>query len=385
MTLITIVLYWLILAVLVIWHELGHFSVAKFFKIRVDEFGIGFPPRICQLFRWRGTDFTLNLIPMGGFVNLAGESAPSNEEQDSQSTPVDTQGQALFYQKKAWQRFLVILAGPVMNIFLALAIFVLVYSLEGVPERFPGQTFIDFVEPDSPAQMANLPVNGRLLALQDATGAAVEVTDIDAALDFLRGRHGQTVTLTLNPDCKRGVCTDQIATYAATLRTDEQIPAGGGALGVSFTDYQFVFYPWYRHIPLSLYYGCRESFYMIKQLLLAIWQVIIDLFQPGPNEAVLMGPVGIVSELNRSRLFQQGLVTILSFAGMLSLNLGVVNLLPIPAVDGGRLFLIMGEKIVGKTRINKIEGWLNYVGVILIIGLTILITGADIWRLFGKN
>ena len=136
----TIIIYLLILSVLVIAHEFGHFSVAKFFHVRVDEFGIGFPPQLCELFRWKGTNFVLNLLPLGGYVNLAGETAPAQEDRCSHTkTNTDTADQTLFYHKPAWLRFLVILAGPVVNLFLAALVFVLAYGVWGIPRKVTGQ------------------------------------------------------------------------------------------------------------------------------------------------------------------------------------------------------------------------------------------------------
>ena len=103
------------------------------------------------------------------------------------------------------------------------------------------------------------------------------------------------------------------------------------------------------------------------------------------SEVILMGPIGMASELSRQRTFEDGIMSILAFAGLLSLNLGVVNLLPIPALDGGRLALIIAEKFVGRSRIAKVELTLNYIGMIFLLGLSALIAGNDIWRIFKGN
>ena len=372
MTLVTILIYLLILAVLVIVHELGHFLVAKLFRVRVEEFGIGFPPRLVKLGRWLETDFVLNLIPLGGYVNLSGENAPAQPGTET------TDGE--FYTKPAWQRFLVILAGPLVNLVLAAIVFMIAYSVYGIPREVPGMVFIDYLEPGSPADRLQLPVGARIVSVADAS-SSLQVQQMEDVAGFTRERLGSEISITLDDSCSNSVCSDNLATYEARLRGAEEIPAGGGALGIAMTNYQDFHYPWYQQLPYSVYYGGRQSLRLSWQMLQGLGVALRQLFSREPKQAVLMGPVGIVGELARAKTFQQGLMEIVSFAGFLSLNLGIINLLPIPAVDGGRLFLIICEKAFGRARIAKVEGMLNYIGFIGIMILAALITIADVMRL----
>lgn len=380
MTLITTIVFLAVLAVLVILHELGHFLVARHFHVRVEEFGLGFPPRLCKLFRWRGTDFVLNLIPLGGYVNLAGEVAPDGESPTT--TPsTDQQEDDEFFLKPAWQRFLVILAGPGTNFLIAVLVFIAAYGVLGIPKRVPDMVFIDYLVSDSPAVVAKIPVGARIVTVQDATSSPIAIKSIDQVLNFVHAHYGQIINLELDNTCQSGVCLGQTATYTATLRPSEEATRDGIALGVALTDWQDFHYPWYQQLPYSVYYGIKESLNMSWEMILSFGTALRQIVVPGPKQAVLMGPVGIVNTLTKVELFAQGFWEIFTFFGFLSLNLAVINLLPIPAVDGGRLVLIISEKIFGRARVAKIEGALNLLGFAILIILALAVTGSDIWRI----
>ncbi len=373
----TIIIFLLILSLLVISHELGHFLVAKFFGVRVDEFGLGFPPTIKRLFTWRGTDFVLNLLPIGGYVNLAGENASPDEEERP-----DNDDPTLFCRQAAWKRFLVILAGPLVNIILAMFIFMIVYGVAGIPKEFADKVFIEGVQEKSSAEQAGLPVGAQVLFVQATDSAQIAITKNEQLMGFVADHVGQNIILTVQPDCEQGICHGEIATYEAYLRCSEERLFGEAALGVSLTQYQDMHYPLYKQIPLGIYHGVKRSFSMAWEMLENLGLYFRQLFHREPKTIDMMGPVGIVSSLNRYQTFSAGFLAILSLAGVLSLNLGIINLLPIPAVDGGRLVLIVAEKFVGRRTIAKIEAGLNYAGLVLILLLSLLITLKDVWRIF---
>ena len=380
----TIVIFAMILVVIVVIHELGHFLVARLFDVYAPEFGIGFPPRMCKLFRWRETQFVLNWLPIGGYVNLAGEGAPGTDGQEIE-VDKDIPASRLFSSKSAWQRFLIILAGPAMNLFLAIFLFMWAYGFLGIPVQLNDGVMITDVEADSPADFANLQAGDKIIAVSDATGDESLVFDMNEFIVYVNAHRGQAISLQTVNDCHELVCDGEPNWHTVVIRTLEETPAGSGSLGVVLSSTVDVFYPWYQHIPLSVYYGAKQSLYFAKSILGGLAQGVANLFRPQESELVLMGPIGMVSELNQPKTFSRGILEILSFAGLLSVNLAVVNLLPIPAVDGGRLVLILLEKLVGRARIAKIEYSLNYVGLVFLFGLMLVITGKDVWRLLWRN
>lgn len=378
---ITIIIFLLILSFVVIIHELGHFYWAKKFGVKVNEFGLGFPPRLCQLFVWQETPFTLNLIPLGGFVSLEGETE-TQENLDLQTPNNQTKPTFRFNQKKPKEKFFIILAGPLANFLLGALAFIFLFSFEGVPMIEKDRIFIDGVAPNSPAAIAGVVARTQVLTLGLSEEALIPIYNSQTLIDFVEQNQGKTVFLRTSGLCDDfGQCQESVFTYQLPLRTKEQTPAGEGILGVALTDTSLTFYPWYKHLPLSIYHGFKQSIWSAKQLLLGLGQGLANLFFGQKSNLVLMGPVGIVDQLHKTRTFSQGFSAVLYFIGILSINLGIINLLPLPALDGGRLVLIILEKFFGQKKISRFENQLNYFGFFFLIFLTILITGQDIWRL----
>lgn len=379
--LLTIVIFFLVLSVLVIIHELGHFLVARHFKVGVKEFGIGFPPRLAKLFRWKDTDFFLNLIPLGGYVSMEGELEPP----ESLKGEVTQLSSALFYKKPAWERFWIILAGPVINIVAAMIIFMVVYSILGIPTVVPDTLYLDSVAPNSPAAAANLPAGTQILSLTAENGYSLQPINTSQFLDFTREHAGEWVVFNLSGPCAGGKCEETIGTYPVQLRTIDELKAGEGIVGIYITTAQNIHYPWYKQLPLSIYYGCRQSYYLGKDMLINLGSALKGLFKPPTqNEVTVVGPIGLIMALDQQKTFSEGFMAILQFAGLLSLNLGIINLLPIPALDGGRIVLILLERVIPRPHIAKAEIWANVVGMALLIILMLLVTTRDVWRIFLK-
>ena len=385
MLLTTIIIFLAIMVVIVVAHELGHLLVAKGFRVAAPEFGIGFPPRICKLFEWRGTQFVLNWLPIGGYVNLAGEDALAADEacdsKRQKTAATEARGDELFYRKPAWQRLAVIAAGPLANFALAAVIFTIVYAVAGVPERREGWVLISEVATDSPADIARLEPGMRLLTAIDLTGAEYEIKDVNEFVSYVSAHAGQNISLVVREHCQNFACGEK-SLHTLTIRTIEETPAGEGAMGVILTDTMNVHYDGLEVVTQSLWAGARESYYFARDILTSLARAVAGWFGPEKAEVELVGPVGIVSQLNQARTFERGWIEIWSFAAILSVNLGVVNLLPIPAVDGGRLVLIALEKIIGRQRVARAEAIVNYIGLIAVLGLMALITGRDIWRIW---
>lgn len=383
----TIIIFLFILSFVVLIHEFGHFIIAKKFGVRVHEFGIGFPPRLCKLFTWKETDFTLNLLPLGGFVAMDGEISDESMANDQDKTATEKHLLAgRFDRKKPWQKFLVILAGPIANFLLGALVFVILFGVEGIPVKQTGRVFIEYVEENSPAEAAQLQAQTEILTFESSQSGLVEINDTQTLIDLIAASAGTTVQLTTSGLCDdAGACQEISVPYTVALRLAADTPAGSGILGVSLSEYRTVFYPWYQQIFLSIYHGFTESLWSAGQLLSGLGQALGNLFSGQKSNLVVMGPVGIVSQLQQQHTFEDGFLAVLQFIGILSINLGVMNLLPIPALDGGRLVLIVLEKFIGRRKIAKVEIGLNYFGFIFLILLTIIITSKDIWRIFTQG
>jgi regulator of sigma E protease len=364
----------LILSFLVVLHELGHFLAALWLKIKVDEFGLGFPPKAKTLFKWRDTEFSLNWIPFGGFVRLLGEMSG---ESDSK---------AAFSERPIWQRLVVLLAGPGVNLVIALLLFGVVYSIGGIPVSLNGEARISQIAPNSPAATAEIPVDYRLLGFLPAENLAAtelqKTAQISDVQQFIEGHRGQAWRAVLEGPCKLTVCESNKVEKALYLRTKEETPANQGAMGVMFREYELQFYPWYEMPFRGMLFGMQQTVDMTVLMLTELGSIFTKLFTGQGVSQSVAGPIGIVHQASEAGITSGGWLILLNFAGMISLNLAVMNVLPIPALDGGRALLVLAELLAGKRRMNLIEGYVNYAGFILLCSLLVLISLRDIWQLW---
>ncbi len=373
----------LIISFLVIIHELGHFLAAKKAKITIEEFGLGYPPRIFKVFSHQGTDFTINLIPFGGFVKLEGENGQeqnlelqqSKKNKKSQSSLATTP----FYTKTAKQKLTVILAGAVTNLIFSIIAFAGVYSMLGIPLSLSDQARIESILPDSPASAASLPTNVNIVEIRSAA-AVYKIETFSQAQEIISQNYGQQITLLLTDECQGVSCPTTTHEYQVYVRTPEETPAGAGALGIAFQDVILAFYPWYEMPFRGTWYGLKQAASFGLLILQSLGGMISQLVTSGSVSRDIAGPVGIVYEAQQGNIISDNFWMNLGFAGMLSLNLAVINLLPIPALDGGRAFFILLQKIFGK-KINKIELYANYAGFVLLLILIAAITISDISKI----
>lgn len=352
----------IVLSLLVLLHEFGHFLIAKLFGIHVLEFGIGLPPKALKLFKHKETEYTLNWLPIGGFVRLAGEDTdPTIWERIN---PL-THGH-MFFAKPAWQRALVVLAGVTMNFLIGILMFSVVYAKLGIPKFSGEQVLVTQVIKGSPADLASI-VTGEVVVRVENT----DVTSADQFVSLVKDKKGQVISLYVAKMDANGLKSDTSRVVEVIPR--ENPPEGEGALGIGVSTVPIVTYemkPWYSAPVYGAIEGTKEAIGWSREFL-RIFSHPVELMKN------VSGPVAVVKVGQQAA--RDGWVTMVRFAGIISLNLAIFNLLPIPALDGGRLLMIFLEKVVGRKRVSKYEGYVNAVGMILLIGLLIGVTVKDLF------
>ncbi len=346
---INIVVFIIVLGVVLITHEMGHFLMARRFGIVVQEFGIGYPPRIKTLAVRNGVEYTLNALPLGGFVKMLGEEDPS--------------APGSFASKSATARIATLLAGAVMNLLLAIVLFTALLMIG--EQMVVGNVVIQAVAPNSPADQAGLQEGDVFVSLE---GQAVEgLSDlVDRTRLFLDREIGVTVL--------RG--DDQIA---VRLVPRSAPPQGEGAIGISIgmqEGYQIktIRRPIWEAIPL----GIRRA-WMTAALTLS---GLLNLARMGVSSGDIAGPVGIM-EIGGA-VARTGVLNLVNFIAFFSVNLFIINLLPLPALDGGRIAFILLELIRGGKRIApEREGLIHLAGLLLFVGLSLVLSYFDVMRILS--
>lgn len=358
-----VVLALVLLSLLILVHELGHFFAAKFFGVDVEEFGIGLPPKAKTLFKKGGTEFTLNWLPIGGFVRLFGE------EHETIVNP--TRKKRAFFSQKIWKRALILVAGVFSNIVLGILIFSFVYSVRGVPKTVGENVVVVEIADGSPSDLAGLEPGDVFVSVGDENVSNVD--SFIAVVDVRKEESVRFLVSEINPD---GSLSDTSRQVAMIPRLDP--PEGEGSLGVSITSVPSVVYerkPWYTAPFYGVVEGVKESYLWGRAILQGIFSTFSSIFQ-GRIPSDVAGPVGVVRVTGE--VAELGVLALAHFLAILSINLGLFNLLPIPALDGGRLLFVGFEAIFGKKKIRKIEGWVHTAGFVFLIGLMILLTWQDI-------
>ncbi len=352
----------LVLSLLVLLHELGHFLVAKLFGIHVLEFGIGLPPKAIKLFKHKETEYTLNWLPIGGFVRLAGEDQdPSLWEKLNPFVR-----NHMFFAKPIWQRALVIVAGVTMNFIIGILMFSVVYAKLGVPVFSGEQVLVTAVTKDSPADMADMNAGEVVVRVGE-----VDITTSDQFVNLVKDKKGEMISIYIAKLDSNGKKSDTSRVVEVIPR--ENPPEGEGALGVGVSTVPIVSYEkkvWY----MAPFYGAIEG---MKEAIGWSREFIRIFMHPVELIKNISGPVAVVKVGQQAA--SEGWVTMVRFAGIISLNLAIFNLLPIPALDGGRLLMLVFEKIFGQKKVGKIEGYVNGVGMILLISLLIGVTIKDLF------
>lgn len=329
----TIVYAILIFCFLIFVHELGHFIVAKLCGVKVNEFAIGMGPALFR--RQKGeTQYSLRAFPIGGFCAMEGEDEESDDER-------------AFNNQPAWQRALVLAAGSFMNLVTAVVLMIVIAFCIGQPT-----TVIDQVTDGSPAQQCGLKHGDEITAVN-----GIDINKWTDATSIISEQKDSQITVTVLRDGSRLEFTPM-----AEFDENEQ----RSKIGIT---------PVMTHNPAeAVSSGMKNTWNMTVMM----GKVLKQLFTGDVSVKELSGPVGIVYAVNESA--KVGVIYVVYLAAMLSMNLAIMNMLPFPALDGGRLIFLVIRKITGKRVTDEMEGKIHFVGIMLLFALMIYVTWNDIIR-----
>jgi regulator of sigma E protease len=340
------IIFVVVFAGIILLHELGHFIVARMLGIDVEEFGIGFPPRAVKLFNWAGTDFTLNWIPLGGFNKIKGEDDPNIPGGLASANP--------------WKRILVLLAGVAMNLLTAVLVYTLLFSQIGIPDK--NSAVVSMVEAGSPAQIAGLKVNDIVL-----TAGGIPVTDYNQLINITHDYLGKLLPLSI---LRNGQTLNITVTPRAIYPPDQ------GPMGIAVSQLLRPSKNWFATIPVSFTAAGSD----IQNLLALPGRIIAGTVSP--QDAQIGGPRTIwnlfqqsvardVSSRQPTHAGQTQIPTNYTLLVIISLTItvGVVNLLPIPALDGWRIFTTLVEIVLRRPIPAKYQAAINSIGFLVLLVL----------------
>lgn len=359
-----ILLVIVIFVALIVLHEFGHFLVAKLTRVRVDEFGVGYPPRMFTFGTWGGTEYTLNWLPFGGFVRLFGDEETTEH------------GRGSYQDASRGAQALILVAGVTMNVLAAYVLFAaaLHQGVASVIEKpvpgAPVHLYITDVVPGSPAAAAGVIAGDELVALADAKGVRADLAP-DAVTSFVRERGGKPLTFSY---LRAG------ATTTVTVRPANAVVADAPerpALGIGLALVSAHGMSWGR----ALFQAVPTTWVYLKATVAGLWSLLVGAVHGTADINQIVGPVGIVSYVGEAA--QSGMGTVLKLAGFISINLAVINLIPIPVLDGGRLALLGVEALIRRRVPRLAVEFINTVGLALLIILMLVVTYHDIARLIA--
>src|SRR3989339_917667 len=359
----TILIFLLILTILVLVHEFGHFIIAKKMGVKVEEFGIGLPPKLFGIKKGE-TLYTVNLLPIGGFVKLYGEEY--NEIEDSKGKSRLALTNRTFVNKKPWQKTLIVLGGVIGNFLLGWFIFSFLVT-QGVPVP-TNKVIVEKVTKNSPAAVAGLKEKDVIskLILQNNS---INLTSSNTLIEETKKSAGKTIKLLVQRN-------DQQLTIVLIPRKTP--PKGEGPLGIAITSFIEKKYPWYS----APYYGLVEAFNITNKIASELGKMFFGFITFQKQNVDVAGPVGIANLAGQA--FKFGRNAFLEFLALLSLNLAIINILPFPALDGGRLVFVLYEGLTKRKPNKNFEKYTNLIGFIMLLSLAALITVSDIVKLLKK-
>ncbi len=324
-----------VFGLLILAHELGHYFAARIAGIRVLELAIGFGPKLVGWTR-NNIDYSLRAVPLGGFCRMMGESPEEARDPDS------------FTQKPILSRMAVLLSGSVMNLVLAVLVFFLIFFfIVGVAGD---KAQIGYIVENSPAAEIGLDAGDEIKAINNKP-----VEKWEDVLSIISGKPNQQIQLDV-------IRNGEVRDYKVIA--DEEPHTGRGIIGIGPVMQR------YRILP-----SLHNSFRQFGMIIAAFYQVL-----SGQAPLDVAGPVGIVHVIGE--VAETGFVNLLLLTGLISINLGIINLLPIPALDGGRLLFLLVEAVRGRPIEPEKEGFIHFLGFAFLIALILFITYQDVLRLF---
>lgn len=374
----TLVVFISVLSLLVFVHEFGHFWTAKKCGLRPDEFGFGFPPRAIGVYKnkedkWAivkgkkdpddaiDTIYSLNWIPIGGFVKLGEDDDPGDNPNHFNSKPI-------------YQRAIILSAGVTMNILLAAVLFSFGFMV-GLPQRVTpdmasgakiSNHHIQIMEviPDSPAEKAELVMGDSII---DVNG--ISVTTVEELQRYSNDLVGTEVTYTFKREQRE---------FEKVIVPELRSETNKGGIGVSIVETAIVSYP----IHLAIVNGFTSTIYLTGRIFQGFYDLFRGLFTGQGMTEEVGGPIRI-AEIT-GQVARMGFSYLINFTAILSINLAIINILPIPALDGGRLLFLFFEKIKGRPMKKELEGTMHYIGFVLLMLLVAVVTYKDIVRWWTK-
>lgn len=342
MTLLYILIAILIFGALIFIHELGHFLAARAFGVAVKEFAIGMGPRI---FSWRskkyGTEYGLRLLPIGGFVSMVGEDDDSDSEK-------------AFCNKNVWQRMAIILAGPVMNVLLGFLLMVVLVVGQG---RLIGTTVADFHE--NATSSAQLESGDEIIKV-----GRVRVHTFNDVIYEIMHQGTEPIDVTVIRDGERIVLSD--VEFPVVVDS-----------GVEIGKYDIIPYLDEPTVANYVKHAFSRSVSTVKMVI----DSIVDLVSGRYGMEAVSGPVGVTEVIVDAA--RDGIFTLLYFVIVISINLGIFNLIPFPALDGGRILIYIIEIVRGKPVKKEVEGYINFAGLIILFAFMAFVVVKDVVKIFG--
>lgn len=341
---ITLIIAVLVFGCFIFVHETGHFVMARAFNVTVNEFSIGMGPKILsRTSKKNGTVYSVRLLPFGGFVSMAGE----DEESDDANA---------FCKKRVWQRLLITVAGCVMNLILGV---ILVFAMVCSSEALGTNVIHSFREENSITYSSGLRVNDRIVVVD---GTPVHTSN-ELVYEVMR-KGVEKIDVTVVRDGKKIVLDD--VEFPTTVND-----------GIAFGGIDFYVYSEAKNFANIV----KQSFWQSVSSIKMIWESLFDLVTGRYGIEHVSGPVGTTEQIGKAA--SQGGYSFLYICSIISLNLGVFNLLPVPALDGGRVFFQLIEMIRRKPINPKYEGYIHAVGLALLLILMVIVTFKDIVKLFA--
>lgn len=371
-----ILIFVLVIIVLIVVHELGHFAVAKFFGVRVDEFGLGYPPRALTLGKIGETEYTLNWLPFGGFVKIYGEDAVEQEA----GAGSRREARSLNHKNRAVQA-LVLVAGIAMNLIFAYLLLTIALAA-GTPRALTDaelghatdiQLAVAAVLPGSPAALAGVQAGDTIVSATDQGGqwSASTASETRTFTDFVAASNGSPISLVVD----RGGA--QLPLQAAAREGVVPNEPSRYALGVSIAPIGIV--P--LSLPRAIVEGAQLTWLATKATAVGLVHFFVGLATFSADLSQVAGPVGIAGAVGSAA--HQGWGDLFSIAALISINLALINLIPVPALDGGRLLFVAIETVTRRPIKPAVANALNSVGFALLILLMVVVTLHDVFRIVG--